>query len=80
MHAACMFWLLHPFSGQVALFACAHTNAAPARQVMPMLLQLAQPPGSEAGGWPNSVAILADRPKKQMDELLQRDLFDKGYT
>jgi hypothetical protein len=47
--------------------------------VLPMLQQLAHPPGATSGGWQGSVAVLADRPKTEMDELLKQELFAKGY-
>ncbi len=60
-----------------------------------MLRQLSRPPPGTrhphhahpvargaAGGaaWPGAVVVLADRPKVDMDELLQEELWDKGYT
>jgi len=48
-------------------------------QVMPMLRQLARPPGAESGGWQGGVAVLAEKPKAEMDQILNEELFSKGY-
>ncbi len=47
--------------------------------MLPLLTQLARAPGAPGGGWRGSVAILADRPKPEMDEVLREELWDKGY-
>ncbi|GBF99707.1 hypothetical protein Rsub_12419 [Raphidocelis subcapitata] len=48
---------------------------------VPLLRQLATQPGAEPGsGWRGSVAVLADKPKEEMDEALRRELGDRGYS